>query len=136
MDGLLQIRYLGLQKERTNESVQAETSARDLKPPTENRNLPDGTKPSPRSKSRRGGRRRGREGAQRTESLRSMPPLTTSRPLRDTTVTFILPPAGSRGSEAERGERETSRTAAACGRCRGEKRRRNGEGVDGRRWRI
>lgn len=34
-----------------------------------------------------------------------MPPLTTSRPLRDTTVTFILPPAGSRG-RAGRGERE------------------------------
>ena len=76
---------------------------------------PAGWNPASGPKSRGPG---GAGAGARTDSLRSMPPLTTSRPLRDTTVTFI-PPAPRWQQQLAAGSSEA--TVWRCGRGEEEK---------------
>ena len=123
----------------TEKAIKFQAFPRDLKPQRGNKTSPRearGVEPSPPDPNQEAPAGGERERGARTDSLRSMPPLTTSRPLRDTTVTFI--PAAPRWQQQQAAATSEARVWR-CGRgggVRRKRRRRGGEGVDGGRWRI
>lgn len=137
MDGLLQIRDLGLRKEPRNESVQAETSARDLEPQrrTEtsrtalNPSQPPGANQEAAAASERAGRRKGGSTTYRVLEVDAALDDLPAAPGHDGD---LHPPAGGKPRQSGERERETTRTAAACGRGRGDVER-SGDGT-AREW--
>ena len=138
MDGLLQIRDLGLRKEPRNESVQAETSARDLEPQRRTETFRTALNPGQtpeqikRQRRRASGRAGGREGGSTTYRVLEVDAALDDLPAAPGHDGDLHPPAGGKPRQSGESERETTRTAAACGRGRGDVER-SGDGT-AREW--